>query len=114
MKKIIQTADAPEPIGPYSQGVLINNMLFVSGQVAINPKTNEVETTNITDETKQVMINIGAILKAAGMNYSHIVKTSIFLMDMGNFSSVNAAYSTFFEKDFPAKRRSRCRGCLRM
>jgi len=104
MKKIIQTPDAPKPIGPYSQAVLVNNTLFVSGQVAIDPKTNEVaETASIGDETKMVMENIGAILKAAGMTYSHIVKTSIFLMDMGNFSKVNEAYGTFFEKDFPAR-----------
>jgi len=103
MKKSIHTPQAPQPIGPYSQGVLVNNMLFVSGQVAINPKSGEVETTNITDETKVVMQNIGAILKAAGMSYANIVKTSIFLMDMNNFSKVNEAYGTFFEKDFPAR-----------
>ena len=103
MKKIIQTNDAPLPIGPYSQAVLIQNTLYVSGQIAIDPATNLIPAGNIIEETKQVMKNLGAILKAAGMDYSHIVKTNIFLTDMNNFSKVNEIYGAFFEKDFPAR-----------
>ena len=103
MKTIINTPNAPPPIGPYSQAVLINNMLFVSGQVAFEPSTGKLITINIIKETNQVMNNILAILKEAGMDFSNVVKTSIFLTDMNNFSSVNEVYSTYFNDNFPAR-----------
>lgn len=103
MKKVIQTSKAPLPIGPYRQAVFLNGMLFVSGQIAINPATQEFEGGNVADETKQAMENIGAILEEAGLSFSHIVKTSIFLMDMADFAQVNTVYATYFKSDFPAR-----------
>ncbi|WP_428328546.1 RidA family protein [Mucilaginibacter sp.] len=103
MKTIINTNNAPAPIGPYSQAVLAGNLLFVSGQVAINPATGELVMDDIQTETKQVMENIKAILTEAGVDFSHIVKTSIFLMDMQNFALVNEVYGTYFTESFPAR-----------
>ncbi len=102
-KKIIQTDKAPAPIGPYSQAVLINNILYVSGQIAINPATGQLVLDNIIEETQQVMNNLKAILEAAGMDFSNVVKTSIFLKDMNQFSTVNDVYGAFFKSDFPAR-----------
>ncbi|MEO0311352.1 MAG: hypothetical protein RIQ89_1009 [Bacteroidota bacterium] len=103
MKTIIQTSEAPNPIGPYSQAVKSGNMLYLSGQIAINPDTGLLNNTNLESETHQVMKNIGAILKAANINYKHIVKTSIFLKDMDDFKSVNEIYGSYFDSDFPAR-----------
>jgi 2-iminobutanoate/2-iminopropanoate deaminase len=103
MKTIITTDKAPEPIGPYSQAVLIDNTLFVSGQIAIDPSNGKLITVNIIQETSQVMKNISNILTSAGMSFSNIVKTSIFLKDMNDFPHVNEVYAQFFEKDFPAR-----------
>ncbi|HTJ11225.1 MAG TPA: RidA family protein [Dinghuibacter sp.] len=102
-KRIIHTDKAPAPIGPYSQAVVAGNMLFVSGQVAIIPATGDLATGDIVTETHQVMKNIGAILDAAGFHFSDIVKTSIFLSDMGLFASVNEVYGSYFTSDFPAR-----------
>ena len=103
MKTIINTNNAPFPIGPYSQAVQFGNMLFVSGQIAINPATGELDLSNIENETHQVMKNIGAILTEAGINYSHIIKTGIFLKDMNQFAAVNKVYGSYFSSDFPAR-----------
>ncbi len=103
MKKIIFTENAPKPIGPYSQAILLNDVLYASGQIAINPESDQLVLDNIIEETIQVMKNIGALLNAAGMDYSHIIKTSIFLKDMNNFSQVNNIYGSFFKGDFPAR-----------
>jgi 2-iminobutanoate/2-iminopropanoate deaminase len=103
MKEIIYTKDAPQPIGPYSQAVKINKKLFVSGQIAIDPSTGNLKLDNVHEETTQIMKNIGAILIAAGMDYTNIVKTTIFLTNMNNFSSVNEVYGSFFKSDFPAR-----------
>ncbi|MBK9320132.1 MAG: RidA family protein [Bacteroidetes bacterium] len=103
MKKIINTREAPAPIGPYSQAVKAGNMLFVSGQIAIQPSSGEILTSTIEEETHQVMKNIGAILKEAGANYADIVKTGIFLRDMNDFAKVNTVYGTYFTADFPAR-----------
>jgi len=103
MKTIIKTDRAPAPIGPYSQAVLVDNTLFVSGQIAIEPSTGNLITINIIQETSQVMNNILNILTAAGLNFSHVAKTSIFLKDMADFPHVNEVYAQFFEKDFPAR-----------
>ena len=103
MKTVINTKNAPAPIGPYSQAVMVNGMLYVSGQVAINPATGDVVHGSINDETKQVMENLKAILTEAGLDFSHVVKTTIFLKDMNNFKNVNEVYGSYFTKDFPAR-----------
>ncbi|TAF97739.1 MAG: RidA family protein [Runella slithyformis] len=102
-KKIILTTDAPAPIGPYSQAVMAGNMLFVSGQIPIDPATGNVVAGDIQQETRQVMHNLGAVLKAAGLDYQHIIKTSIFLKDMNNFGAVNEVYGQFFTGQYPAR-----------
>ena len=102
-KKIILTTDAPAPIGPYSQAVKKGNMLFVSGQIAINPDSGELIVGNITAETQMVMQNLKAVLAAAEMDFSHIVKTTIFIKNMDDFSAINAVYGSFFTADFPAR-----------
>lgn len=103
MKNIINTANAPAPIGPYNQAVAAGNFIFLSGQIALNPLTGELVLDDIKTETKQVMDNISAILTEAGVDFSHIVKTSIFLKDMQNFAQVNEVYGTYFENEFPAR-----------
>ncbi|MEM6261690.1 MAG: RidA family protein [Bacteroidota bacterium] len=103
MKEIIQTSDAPAPIGPYSQAVKAGNLMFLSGQIAINPATNEMVTHSLEAETRQVMDNIGAVLKAERMTYHNIVKTSIFLKDMNDFGEINQVYGSYFEQAFPAR-----------
>jgi 2-iminobutanoate/2-iminopropanoate deaminase len=103
MKQIIQTIEAPAPIGPYSQAVLKNETLYISGQIAINPKSGELETSDIRTETKRVMENLKAILTEAGMDFSHVVKCSIFLSDMNNFAVVNEVYGSYFESEYPAR-----------
>ena len=103
MKRIIYTTHAPEPIGPYSQAVRAGNMLFVSGQVAIDPLTNEVINGNISEEATQVMKNIEALLNQSGYSFSEVVKTTIYLSDMKHFAQVNQIYGSFFSGDFPAR-----------
>ena len=103
MKKIINTNNAPAPIGPYSQAIVAGNLLFVSGQIPINPATGELVKDDIKTETKQVMENIKAILTEAGADFSNIVKTSIFLTDMQNFAHVNEVYGNYFTDQFPAR-----------
>ena len=103
MKKIINTPDAPAPIGPYSQAVQMGDMLFISGQIALVPGTSELANADLATETRQVMKNIQAILSAAGMNFSNVVKTTIFLSDMSLFAAVNEIYGSYFESDFPAR-----------
>jgi 2-iminobutanoate/2-iminopropanoate deaminase len=103
MKKIIQTAYAPMPIGPYSQAILVNGILYASGQIAIDPQTGEVVDKSIEDETHQVMKNIKAVLKAADMSFSNVVKTTIFLSDMDYFTKVNETYGKYFDGDYPAR-----------
>ena len=103
MKKVINTSNAPAPIGPYSQAVTANGFLFVSGQIPSNPSTGEIVSGDIKAEAKQVMENIKAILSEAQLNFSNVVKTSIFLTDMGNFAQVNEVYGTYFTDQFPAR-----------
>ena len=103
-KKIIYTEKAPAPIGPYSQAILINNTLYTSGQVALHPNTMELVLDNIETETKQVMENLKAVLEAADMTFENVIKTTIFLTDMGDFSNMNVVYSSYFdEKTAPAR-----------
>jgi len=102
-KAIINTTDAPAPIGPYSQAVSANGMLFVSGQIPIIPQTGELESGSISSETEQVMKNLQAILTTAGSDFSHVVKTSIFIADMDDFAAVNEVYGKYFTVDPPAR-----------
>lgn len=102
-KKIITSKGAPAPIGPYSHGVLAGNTLYVSGQVAKKADTGELVLGDIKSETQQVMENIKSILNEAGMDFSNIVKTTIFLIDLDNFAPVNEVYGSFFTGDYPAR-----------
>ena len=102
-KTIINTPKAPAPIGPYSQAVSVNGMLFISGQMAIIPETGELEWGGIKKETAQVMKNIGAILTEAGIDFSHVVKTSIFVANMDDFAAVNEIYGENFGDNPPAR-----------
>ena len=99
MKTIIKTADAPLPIGPYNQAILKGDTLYASGQIAIDPKTNELISGDIKAETKQVMENLAAVLRAADMDFSHVVKCSIFISDMNDFSEINQVYGAYFDND---------------
>ncbi len=109
-KTIITTTNAPSPIGPYNQAILTGNpdkpgqgMLFISGQVCLDPVSGELRNKDIQDETHQVMHNLKAILQEAGADFSHVVKTTIFLTDMKQFGEVNAVYGKYFDKEFPAR-----------
>jgi 2-iminobutanoate/2-iminopropanoate deaminase len=102
-KEIINTEKAPAPIGPYSQAVMAGNMLFVSGQIAINPQTNSLETANIEAETRQVMANLKAILEKSGLGFNDVVKATIFVKDLNNFQKINEVYGSYFTSDFPAR-----------
>ncbi len=102
-KEIILTTDAPAPIGPYNQAVKAGNLLFISGQIALIPGTSELVLDDIKAETQQVMRNLKAVLQAASANFTHIVKTTIFLSDMSLFSDVNEIYGSYFDSDYPAR-----------
>ena len=97
MKTIITSKNAPAPIGPYNQAVLKGNMLYTSGQIAIDPVSSELVLDDIKSETKQVMENLKAVLKAANMNFSNVLKASIFISDMNNFSQINEVYGSYFD-----------------
>jgi 2-iminobutanoate/2-iminopropanoate deaminase len=103
MKKIIQTNKAPGAIGPYSQATEMNGMLFISGQVPLNPETGEVIPGGIKEQTKQVMENIGAILKAAGYTFDDVVKSTCLLSDMNNFAAMNEVYGQYYSVNPPAR-----------
>ena len=101
--KVITTSNAPAPIGPYSQAISTGNMLFVSGQIALNPKTQTIDAKDIAEEARQVMSNIKGILNEAGMDFNNIVKTTIYLSDMSLFAEVNEIYASYFTSNFPAR-----------
>ena len=103
MKKVIHTDQAPAAIGPYSQAIEQNGMLFISGQVPIDPKTGQVIEGGIKEQTEQVMQNIGAILKAAGYSFQEVVKSTCLLSDMDNFAAMNQVYGTYYPSDPPAR-----------
>lgn len=103
MKKIINTINAPAPIGPYSQAVMNGDMLFISGQIALIPGTAILSDADIAAETTQVMENLKAVLTEAGMEFSHVLKTTIFLSDMALFTQVNEVYGSYFTGDYPAR-----------
>ncbi len=98
MKTIITTNKAPQPIGPYSQAVLVENTLYTSGQIALHPETGELVTDSIEKETTQVMNNLKAVLEAADMTFENVIKASIFISDMNSFASINAIYGQYFEE----------------
>jgi 2-iminobutanoate/2-iminopropanoate deaminase len=110
MKKIIITPNAPAPIGPYSQAVQAGPLLFISGQIPINPATGNVEATDIASETHQVMHNLEAILSASGLEFGNVVKTTILLSDMALFGQVNDIYGQYFTGDYPARETYAVRG----
>jgi len=97
-KQIINTINAPQPIGPYSQAIKVGNTLYTSGQIAINPKNNEMVLENITAETKQVMENLKAVLKAADMGFNNVIKSTIFIADMDDFGAINTVYGSYFDE----------------
>ena len=98
MKKIIYTENAPAPIGPYNQAVLVGNTLYTSGQIALNPATMELVLDDIETETKQVMENMKAVLAAADMTFENVIKTTIFIMNMGDFARINTVYGSYFDE----------------
>lgn len=102
-KSIILTPDAPAPIGPYSQAVKSGNMLFCSGQIPLDPKTSEMKNASIEEETRQVLTNLSAVVSSGGAMLGDVVKTTIFLTDLGNFATVNAIYDEFFGASKPAR-----------
>jgi 2-iminobutanoate/2-iminopropanoate deaminase len=103
MKSIVHTDKAPAPIGPYSQAVLTGNMLFISGQIAIDPATNQLINGSIGDEARQVMKNLEALLSASDLSFESVVKATIFLSDMNHFAEVNEIYGSYFISNFPAR-----------
>ncbi len=103
MKKIIKTQKSPMPIGPYNQAVYVNDTLYISGQIPVDPATNELVKESVEAEARQVLENLKGVLEEAGMDFSHIVKTSIFITDMQNFAAVNKVYAEYFTSDFPAR-----------
>lgn len=103
MKKVVYTPNAPEAIGPYSQAILSNKTLYTSGQIAINPTNGELVISNISDETHQVMKNLKAVLHAANMDFSNVLKCTIFLKDMNQYAAINAVYATYFDESPPAR-----------
>ncbi len=99
MKRIIQTDQAPAPVGPYSQAVVHNGVLYVSGQIAIEPASGELRTRTIEEETRQVLQNLGAVLQAAGCSFADVLKCSVFVSDMNLYGRINAVYAEFFGED---------------
>ena len=98
MKKIYNTSNAPSPLGPYNQAVMAGNMFFISGQIAINSKSGELVINNVKDETKQVMENLKAVLNTVNLDFTNVVKTSIFITSMNDFNDINDVYGSYFEK----------------
>lgn len=112
MKKIINTPHAPAPIGPYNQAVVFGNTIYISGQIPINPATGELIMDSIQSETKQVMENLKAILSAANMTFEHVVKASIFISDMNNFTAINEVYGAYFNNETAPARETVQVSCL--
>jgi 2-iminobutanoate/2-iminopropanoate deaminase len=103
MKKVISTDNAPKAVGPYSQAVWANDLLFISGQIPIDPATGKFVSDDVKEQTKQVFKNIKAILLEAELDFTNIVKATVYLADMNDFATMNDVYASFFEKDFPAR-----------
>lgn len=102
-KKIINTNNAPAPIGPYNQAIVVSNTIYISGQICIDPSTGNLKNKDLQEETHQVMQNLKSILHEAGMSFNNVVKTTIFLTDMNRFSEVNEIYGNYFDGGFPAR-----------
>ncbi len=103
MKTTVHTDKAPAAIGPYSQAIVVNEFLYTSGQIALNPETGELEIQNIEHETRRVMLNLKAVLEAVEMDFSHVVKTTIYLSDMAYYTAVNSVYAAYFDEQPPAR-----------
>ncbi len=103
MKKVIATTNAPAAIGPYSQAIEYNGIVYASGQIPVNPATGEVESDNIEGQADQSLKNVGAILKEAGLDYSNVIKTTCFLADIADFAKFNEVYSRYFKEEAPAR-----------
>ena len=102
-KRIINTQNAPAPIGPYNQAIVVDGTIYISGQICIDPTTGNLKNKDVQDETHQVMTNLKAILHEAGMGFPNVVKTTIFITDMNRFSEINEVYGKYFDGDFPAR-----------
>ncbi len=103
MKKVIATSDAPAAVGPYSQAIALGNLLFCAGQIPLDAKTGDLVAGGVTEQTTQVCENIAAVLKANGMDFTNVVKTTVFLTDLANFGAMNAVYAQYFKEPFPAR-----------
>ena len=103
MKKIVRTENAPKPVGPYSQGIQVDKFLFISGQVAIDPKQGKITTNNIKEQTARVIENIKAILQAATYSFSDVIQSNVYLSSMKLFSEFNSEYAKYFDKEFPTR-----------
>jgi 2-iminobutanoate/2-iminopropanoate deaminase len=101
--EIIKTKNAPAPIGPYNQAVVHENTIYISGQVALEPDTGKMDNANLAEETHRVMRNLGAVLQAAGSDFDHLIKCSIFILDMNEFKAINEVYASFFNEHHPAR-----------
>jgi 2-iminobutanoate/2-iminopropanoate deaminase len=102
-RQIINTTEAPAPIGPYNQAILAGDTLYISGQICLDPRTGQLKNKDVQEETHQVLQNLKAILHAAGMDFSNVAKTTIFITDMNRFSEINEVYGKYFEGEFPAR-----------
>ena len=103
MKKIISTTEAPAAVGPYSQAVRVGPMLFTAGQIPLDPKTGQLVTGDVAEQTRRVLDNLTAVLRAEGMNFSNIVKTTVFMTDLGDFQTMNEIYASYFQDQPPAR-----------
>lgn len=103
MKQIISTTEAPQAIGPYSQAVMVNGMLYASGQIAIDPKTGSLVGADIESQTRQVMLNIQGVLNEVGYDFSNVIKTTVFIKNMSDFAVVNSIYGEYFKENAPAR-----------
>jgi len=103
MKKVIATKDAPKAVGPYSQAIAAGNLLFCAGQIPLNPESGEIVHGDVAAQTTQVLENLAGVLRANGMAFSHVVKTTVFLTDLANFAKMNEVYANFFSEPFPAR-----------
>jgi len=103
MKKVIATPEAPAAIGPYSQAIALGNLLFCAGQIPLDPQSNEIVAGGVAEQTTQVFKNIAAVLKAGGMTFAHVVRSTVFLVDLKEFGAMNAVYAQYFEEPFPAR-----------
>ena len=108
MKKIVSTKDAPAAVGPYSQAIRSGSLLFCAGQIPLDPETGQIVSGDISVQTKRVLDNVSAILRAENLNFGHVVKTTIFLTDMGDFQTVNEIYATYFRDNPPARSTVQC------